>query len=115
MAREAVKAREIKRQKLVALYAERRAALKEAGDYEGLDKLPRNSSKVSSTLKDWKERLPMGIDGLLVSAIKGKGGMPPKGTCRSCSDEELRLSIEYMLPTFPRSPRHGQQFQSQGC
>ena len=46
MAREAVKARERKREKLVARYAEKRAALKEAGDWEGLDKLPRNSSKV---------------------------------------------------------------------
>ena len=46
MAKEGVKAREIKRQKLVAKYAEKRAALKAAGDYEGLDKLPKNSSAV---------------------------------------------------------------------
>lgn len=46
MARESIKARERKREKLVAKYATKRAALKEAGDYEGLDKLPRNSSKV---------------------------------------------------------------------
>ena len=46
MARESIKARERKREKLVARYAEKRAALKEAGDYEALDKLPRNSSKV---------------------------------------------------------------------
>lgn len=46
MARESIKARERKREKLVARYAERRAALKAAGDYEALDKLPRNSSKV---------------------------------------------------------------------
>ncbi|MEP1034956.1 30S ribosomal protein S14 [Ekhidna sp.] len=46
MARSAVKARERKREKLVARYAEKRAALKAAGDWEGLDKLPRNSSKV---------------------------------------------------------------------
>lgn len=46
MAREAIKARERKRQRLVEKYAEKRAALKAAGDYEGLDKLPRNSSKV---------------------------------------------------------------------
>ncbi|GAB1463192.1 MULTISPECIES: 30S ribosomal protein S14 [Pedobacter] len=46
MAREGVKAREIKRQKLVAKYAEKRAALKAAGDYEALDKLPKNSSAV---------------------------------------------------------------------
>ncbi|WP_258101964.1 30S ribosomal protein S14 [Marinoscillum pacificum] len=46
MARESIKARERKREKMVARYAEKRAALKEAGDYEALDKLPRNSSKV---------------------------------------------------------------------
>ncbi|MCJ0742269.1 MULTISPECIES: 30S ribosomal protein S14 [Pedobacter] len=46
MAKEGVKAREIKRQKLVAKYAEKRAALKAAGDYEALDKLPKNSSAV---------------------------------------------------------------------
>ncbi|TCC95450.1 30S ribosomal protein S14 [Pedobacter hiemivivus] len=46
MAKEGVKAREVKRQKLVAKYAEKRAELKAAGDYEGLDKLPKNSSAV---------------------------------------------------------------------
>lgn len=46
MAKESLKARERKREKLVARYAEKRKALKEAGDYEGLDKLPRNSSPV---------------------------------------------------------------------
>ncbi|CAL67780.1 30S ribosomal protein S14 [Christiangramia marina] len=46
MAKESMKAREVKRQKLVKKYAEKRAALKEAGDYEGLQKLPKNSSPV---------------------------------------------------------------------
>lgn len=46
MARSAVKARERKRAKTVALYADRRKALKEAGDYQALDKLPRNASPV---------------------------------------------------------------------
>lgn len=41
-----MKAREVKRAKLVAKYAERRKALKEAGDYIGLAKLPKNSSPV---------------------------------------------------------------------
>lgn len=44
MARKSVIARNEKRKKLVAKYAEKRAALKEAGDMEGLQKLPRNSS-----------------------------------------------------------------------
>ncbi len=46
MARESVKARERKRERLVAKYAAKRAELKAAGDWEGLDKLPRNSSRV---------------------------------------------------------------------
>ncbi|MBK9734795.1 MAG: 30S ribosomal protein S14 [Saprospiraceae bacterium] len=46
MARKSVIAREIKRERLVAKYAGLRKKLKEAGDYEALDKLPRNSSKV---------------------------------------------------------------------
>ena len=46
MAKESVKARERKREKLVAKYATKRAALKEAGDYEALDKLPKNASPV---------------------------------------------------------------------
>jgi small subunit ribosomal protein S14 len=46
MAREAVKARERKRERLVARYADKRAALKAEGDWQGLDKLPRNSSAV---------------------------------------------------------------------
>jgi len=46
MAKEGVKAREVKRQRLVAKYADKRAELKAAGDFEGLDKLPKNSSPV---------------------------------------------------------------------
>jgi len=46
MAKESMKAREVKRQKTVEKYAEKRKALLEAGDYEGLQKLPKNASPV---------------------------------------------------------------------
>ncbi len=46
MAKESMKAREVKRARLCARYAEKRKALKEAGDWEGLAKLPKNSSPV---------------------------------------------------------------------
>lgn len=46
MAKESVKARERKRKALVAKYATKRAALKEAGDWVALDALPKNSSPV---------------------------------------------------------------------
>lgn len=46
MAKESIKARERKRERLVAKYATKRAALKEAGDWKGLDALPKNASPV---------------------------------------------------------------------
>ena len=46
MAKESMKAREVKREKTVAKYAEKRKALLAAGDYEGLQKLPKNASPV---------------------------------------------------------------------
>jgi cytochrome c5 len=46
--------------------------------------------------KDWAPRLKQGIDNLVKIAIKGKGAMPPKGTCGNCSEAELKSAIEYM-------------------
>ncbi len=46
MARKSLIARENKRKRMVEKYAAKRKALKEAGDWEGLDKLPRNSNKI---------------------------------------------------------------------
>ena len=44
MAKESMKAREVKREKLADQYAEKRAKLKAAGDYVALSRLPRNSN-----------------------------------------------------------------------
>ena len=46
MAKESMKAREVKRQKLVAKFAAKRKELKEAGDYVGLQSIPKNASPV---------------------------------------------------------------------
>jgi small subunit ribosomal protein S14 len=46
MAKESMKAREVKRQKLVEKYAAKREQLKAEGNYQALSLLPRNSSKV---------------------------------------------------------------------
>lgn len=46
MARKSLIAREEKREKLVAKYAKLRKELKEKGDYEALQALPKNSSPV---------------------------------------------------------------------
>jgi small subunit ribosomal protein S14 len=46
MAKESMKAREVKRKKLVERYAAKRAKLKAEGDYVGLSKLPKNSNPI---------------------------------------------------------------------
>ena len=46
MAKKSITARQKKRERLVAQFAEKRAALKEAGDYAALDQLPKNASPV---------------------------------------------------------------------
>ena len=46
MAKKSIEARQRKRVKIVEKYAEKRAALKAAGDYAGLDLLPKNASPV---------------------------------------------------------------------
>jgi small subunit ribosomal protein S14 len=46
MAKKSIEARQRKREKLVAKFADKRAALKEAGDYKALDALPKHASPV---------------------------------------------------------------------
>ena len=46
MAKESMKAREVKRKQMVEKYAEKRAKLKAEGDYIGLSRLPRNSNPI---------------------------------------------------------------------
>ena len=46
MAKESMKAREVKRLKLINKYKAKRDELKKAGDYTALDKLPKNASPV---------------------------------------------------------------------
>ena len=46
---------------------------------------------------DWAERVGKGIDVLYTSAISGFQGMPPKGLCFDCSDDELKATVDYMV------------------
>ncbi len=45
----------------------------------------------------WAPRIALGMDAMVASAINGKGVMPPKGTCMSCSDDDLKAAVEYMV------------------
>jgi cytochrome c5 len=46
---------------------------------------------------DWAARIAQGEETLVSHAINGIRGMPPKGTCMTCSDEEIKLAVEYMV------------------
>jgi cytochrome c5 len=45
----------------------------------------------------WAPRIATGMDALLASTINGKNVMPPRGTCMSCSDDDLKAAVEYMV------------------
>lgn len=47
---------------------------------------------------DWQPRLDeRGLDGIWQHALDGFNAMPPRGTCGSCSDDEIKAAIEYMI------------------
>jgi|TARA_B100000700_G_C14677199_1_gene683626 cytochrome c5 len=46
---------------------------------------------------DWKPRLEQGFDTVLSHAINGFNAMPPRGTCGTCSDDDIKAAIEYMI------------------
>lgn len=47
--------------------------------------------------REWGQRLEKGQQALVDNVIKGYKTMPKKGACFSCSDEEIRLAVEYLL------------------
>ncbi|MES2217828.1 MAG: c-type cytochrome [Pseudomonadota bacterium] len=47
--------------------------------------------------KAWKFRRQLGMNTLLKITINGVGAMPARGGCFECSDEQLRVTIAYML------------------
>ena len=44
----------------------------------------------------WAPRIAKGNDALLSSVKNGLNAMPPRGTCMSCSDEDLAAAVAYM-------------------
>lgn len=46
---------------------------------------------------EWAPRVAKGIDVLYVNAINGFKGMPAKGMCFDCSDDEINAAVDYMV------------------
>ena len=87
MAKESMKAREVKRRRLVEKYAKKRAELLAKGDYEGLQKLPKNASPV-------RLRNRCGISG------RPRGYMRQFGICRI---EFRELALNGMIPGIKKA------------
>ncbi len=45
----------------------------------------------------WTPRLEKGMDAIVSNAINGLNTMPPKGLCFTCSDDDLRAVVQYMI------------------
>ncbi len=82
MSTKAVVARNLKRQRLAEKYMEQREALKKAGDYEGLQRLPRNSS-------------PSRIRNRCTATGRGRGVYKKFGLCRHVFRQ---LALEGKIP-----------------
>ncbi len=45
----------------------------------------------------WSPRIDQGMETLFNHAINGYNAMPAKGGCASCSEEEIKLAVKYMV------------------
>ncbi|HUT41390.1 MAG TPA: c-type cytochrome [Gammaproteobacteria bacterium] len=45
----------------------------------------------------WAPRIAKGNNALLSSVMNGLNAMPPKGACMTCSDDELRAALQYLV------------------
>ena len=61
-----------------------------AGCHNGLS--PKLGDKAA-----WEPRIKRGLDALVASAIKGKGGMPPRGGHIALPDDDIKAAVEYMV------------------
>jgi cytochrome c5 len=47
--------------------------------------------------EQWAPRTAKGLDALMQSTLNGLNAMPAKGTCVTCSDDELKAAVQHML------------------
>jgi cytochrome c5 len=47
--------------------------------------------------KEWQKYFDQGIHSMYQNAINGIGSMPPKGTCVTCTDEQIKAVVDYIV------------------
>lgn len=45
----------------------------------------------------WAPRIATGVESMVATVASGKGAMPPKGTCGTCSPEQLTAAVEAII------------------
>lgn len=58
----------------------------------GIGGAPKTGDKAA-----WKARIAQGMDTLHKNAVVGIRAMPPKGTCASCSDDEVKAAVDFIV------------------
>lgn len=68
--------------------------------------------------KDWGPLIKQGLNTLYKNAINGIGGMPAKGTCGSCSNQDIQVAVQYIVSkskpgatTIPSKAPKGKRFR----
>lgn len=56
--------------------------------------------------QDWAPPIKLGLNNLYKNAIVGIGGMPPKGTCATCTDKQIEDAVDYIVDNS--SPKAGE-------
>lgn len=77
---------------------------------------------------DWAPKLKTGKETLYTNAIHGINGMPAKGACLSCTDDEIRKAVDFMVASVegasakaappiqkPLTLEDGQRIYAQNC
>lgn len=58
----------------------------------GLGGAPKMADKAA-----WAPRIATGVEAMAQTVLAGKGAMPPKGTCGSCSEADIKAAVEAMV------------------
>ena len=81
------------------------AGLASAADVEGIYKAKCQACHANAVAgapkfgdkASWAPRIATGMDAMMVTVMKGKNAMPPKGTCMDCSEDDLKAVVQYMV------------------
>ena len=65
--------------------------------FQAVPQAPRCRATRSAPLCTRLLRIAQGMDALFVSALNGKNGMPARGTCGNCSDDEIKATVKEIV------------------